>query len=771
MNKTKKIMRKRVGAMALAITLSCWLPGAALAEETDDSVQTKAQAETQSDQEQAQKISASEQQASQEIEKEQAVDQNSASKAENKSAITINTTQQASNVPIAEVEVQADKDKKKLTIGQQEDAEGVKDYVITGSYVGSKSDVKSKDVPQSITSVGQKIIEEQNYTDINQLLLNVAGVTLQNMPSYSTGENNAVRGFGYGFDSYGTVNGLWSPTTTAAGWVGNLDRIEVLKGPAGVLYGNGNPGGLINYVTKKPLPYNNFTTVTEFRSWGGRSEKIDWSVPLTKDKKWLSRTIVQRSDNASFYKDVKYKNLDGSVMVQGQPRDDTTYTFEVQFHDHYGPTDAGCVSRSLWGIVPYDANYYNPNAKRHYISRGISAQVEHKFNDSWSIRSGLNYGNASTDTFSQGGTSLESGSTTTIRQSWYKRLRKTKSLAWDTSVEGHFNAWGLKHNLVTGFTWAKLDYDTPYYVRGKTNLPGVSMYDPVFATTLNEGVARSWDPYTNRRSGAYVNDIMEISPKFKVSSGVSYTNRKTYDASTSQTGSSWRAGATYEMSPGVTFFTGYATSYEPLGKYTNDAGKVYNFDPETGSQIEAGVKYDLSNKASMTLSAYRIRRQNLVYYLSDLDEYEQIGEQRSKGFEIDGTYAIQPGWNVLVAFSHCNSKVISGSRWAGHWLPAVPLHTFRLWSTYEIQEGPRKGLGFGGGVTYYGRAALTYNNASGWAPAYTLIDGVVYYKTKDWRYSLNFYNLTNKKYILYGGNSVYAGPPRSFALSIERSFN
>ena len=689
---------------------------------------------------------------------------------------SVSATSTAANVPVAEVEVTADK-QNKLAIGQQPNAEGINNYVVTKSSTGSKSDVANKDLPQSITVVGQKIMKEQNNKTVADALTNVAGVTVaQAVPNYWYNTSFNIRGFGNGFSSDNIfVNGLWDPCISMSGWVGNLDSIEVLKGPASVLYGNGTPGGSINYVSKKPLSERAFTIGTEIGSWGAKSTDIDMSIPLTDDKKWLSRTIIQNADNHYFQKDAKLKRFDGSVIVQGQPRKDTVYTFEVQFHDHDGPSPVGMLPLTgtvnpPYNLVPYDGNYYNPNTKLHYIGRSISAQVDHQFNSIWSIRSAFRYSNETTNFYSQGGSTLNLNNLT-VNQVWQHRLMRTSVYAWDTAANAKFTAWRLKHDLTVGFDWAQFDQKIPYYYRG--NLPSVSLYNPIFTSLLPTRIMNPMNNYHSwsNRYGSYISDIMELSPKFKVATGVSFT---TLDGvSSHDSGKDWRVGATYEVTPGVTLFTGYSTSYEPQGTKLSGTKTIY-FEPETGNQIEGGLKVDISNRASVTLAKYRINREDMVYAIpgTNPQEYEQIGKQTSKGFELDASYVLRPGWNLLVAYSHCDARVVKDSTYSsGSVLPNVPLNSFKLWSTYEFQEGPRKGLGFGGGLTRVSRRAVDYDNSLGWMDGYTTIDAEIHYKIKDWRYSLNLYNLTNEKYWALGSSSgVYAGTPRSYTLRVEKSF-
>jgi iron complex outermembrane receptor protein len=245
-------------------------------------------------------------------------------------------------------------------------------------------------------------------------------------------------------------------------------------------------------------------------------------------------------------------------------------------------------------------------------------------------------------------------------------------------------------------------------------------------------------------------------------------------------GTTWRTGVNYESSPGLTWFTGYGTSFNTNSRQTVKVGGVTTgyqyFAPRTGDQYEAGVKYNISDKANVTLARYRICETNIVTNLGTTanTDYQLTDEQISRGVELDANYVIKPGWNVLAAYAHNDSRAAqnhANPALVGKQTQAVPQEMFKLWSTYEVQSGIYKGLGFGGGVTYVSKRP--YNSANTvWVPGYSVFDALVYYKTNSWKYSLNINNLTNRQYwVQQNGVSVFPGTPRSFTLRAEKTFN
>lgn len=691
--------------------------------------------------------------------------------------------EQAAEIPLTEIEV-SEKKRQELTIGQKPDAEGVHNYVVTRSSTGSKTDVESKDVPQTIVVVGQKVLAEQHADTVEKALTNIAGVNtgtgLWN-PNANLNPSFYIRGFtanNYYYD------GLYDTASGVAGWTGNMDRIEVLKGPSSLFFGQVQPGGIINYISKKPLTEESYSFGQEFGSWGSVSSDLDASVPLTRDKRWLSRTIMETDRLEQFQKDVTNKHFNGSIIVQGQPKDTTTYTFQATYnnYDIAGGWVGGLpiIGTILppYGIVPYDANYYDPSMRYYFIERSLSARVDQKVNNTWTLTSALRYSSAHNDRSYIGDERWVNGDYTTGKiYSYYSwDIFDVTTYAWDTSGNAKFKALGFDHNLVLGYEWSR--YYQTWPIAASATLTPVDAYNPVFDP--RPVVSTSADaPLTRYRYGAYLSDTVTVSDKLKVSGGISHAKFTEENDSTgnSAQATTWRLGANYAVSPKVTWFAGYGTSFDYNAAKTikvngHTTGTAY-FKPKTGYQYESGIKYDASDKASITFTGYNIHQTNVVANTgtSSNTEYQLVGEQAGKGIELDANYVVKPGWNVLLAYSHNDSRTVNDPQhpaWVGKQTTAVPQESIKLWSTYEIQDGAWKGFGFGGGLTYVSKRPF-YADNSLWVPGYHVIDGVIYYKSKDWKYSLNLYNLQNKKYwVAQSGVEVYAGTPRSFTLRAER---
>lgn len=687
-------------------------------------------------------------------------------------------------VPMTEVEVE-EKRKQELAIGQPPDAEGLTNYVVTRSSTGSKTEAETKDIPQTITAIGQKVIAEQHAHTVAAVLSNVAGVNTGTAvwnPHDNLNPSFSIRGFeanNYYYD------GLYDPLGVG-GWTGNLDRVEVLKGPSSLFFGELQPGGVINYITKKPLTEETYSIGLEYGSWGSRSVNLDASVPLTQDGKWLSRTIISTDRLAQFQKDVNNKHFNGSLIVQGQPRSDTVYTFQAQYN-HYDI--AGGYTGSLpvigtiaapYSLVPYDANYYDPGQRHYFIGRALNARVDHQLNDIWKITSALRYSSTHNDRRYIGDESWVNGDYTSGKiASYYSwNIIKADAYAWDTTASAKLTAGGIDHQVALGYEWSR--YKQTWPISADAELTPVDYLKPVF-DPRPAVEASPWRSTSRYRHSVYVSDTAAVSNRLKVAGGISHSSySETVDASGGRaSATTYRIGSTYESAPGLTWFIGYGTSFDYNASRNISVGGqitgVQTFQPKKGRQLEGGVKYNISDQASLTLSRYNIQQTNIIVNLGTTanTDYQLIGEQESRGYELDLSYQLKPGWNLLAAYAKNDSIVTKDPQrptWVGKQFVAVPRQTFKLWSTYEIQAGAWKGLGFGGGITHVSKRPFNTLNTI-WVPGYNVIDAVVYYKPAAWKYSLNVYNLTNRKYYpAQTGVSVYAGTPRSFTLRAERSF-
>ena len=219
-----------------------------------------------------------------------------------------------------------------------------------------------------------------------------------------------------------------------------------------------------------------------------------------------------------------------------------------------------------------------------------------------------------------------------------------------------------------------------------------------------------------------------------------------------------RIGIVYQPILPLSLYASHSRSFTPVvGRSRTNA----LFDPQRGTQDEVGIKADLSDRVSATLAAYQITKTNvLTTDPEDPDFSVQVGKQRSRGIELDVAGELSPGWNMIASYAYTNSITSEDNIVVGNRLNNVPQNAASLWTTYEIQRGNLRGLGFGWGLYYVSdREADVENTAT--LPGYFRTDASIFYKRDRWRFALNFRNLCNEKYCetAQGRDIIYPGAP------------
>ncbi|MEQ4616840.1 MAG: TonB-dependent receptor [Corticimicrobacter sp.] len=697
-----------------------------------------------------------------------------------------------------------------LTVGEPEDIQGHNNYVVTRSDTGSKTEQPNRWVPQSVITVPEMVIRQQGNTSVSSALENVSGVT-NIRPSYyplDQWSDAYIRGFRTSMTLY---DGLWDPTPFGNSWMGNVERVEVLKGPAGLLYGaySGDIGGIINVRTKQPKKDFYAEATAETDSYGSTGLVADLSTPISNDKTWLLRIVGNVGKYKSFYKnsDTDKRNIQVSLEGLATDSDRLKFTYEYRWQKAfpysgqpgYGVIGSGDSAHLVsFGSFKDDLNLFDPRSYWEYESNTGRATWEHRFNDRWSFRSHSQVTETSRDVFSiSADPSFVNGSPLYTQYAQNIRMGPVRAYDTDNMINGRFAALGMDHDLVVGARYAVIKYDmnmarpTPYQFR---NYRFTDPDSPNWGQPAGNVSQYMYGHSDTRQSNFYINDTLSLTDRLRIVGGANYVDYTTKSSSgmnparlsqsrTSGNGFAWRVGMLYDITSNVTPYVSYSTTFKPQGTNTTDDGTIQSFSPLKGEQIEGGVKFDIDNKASITAAIYQITLSNVTQADPDpvrgtLGYEVQTGKQRSRGFELDGTYRLQPGWNMLFSYAYTDASYVRDDTYeVGSGVPNVPRHAVRLWSTYDIQEGPLQGFGFGAGIrAVSSRQAALVNKAtpqlSATLPGYATFDAMAYYAYRNMKITLNLYNLFDRDYTA-GSNGyawLYPGEPFHAALRLQASF-
>ena len=659
-------------------------------------------------------------------------------------------------------------------------AEGDQGYAAHDSQVGTKTDTPLIEVPQSVQVVDSQLIEDRRITTLQGALNNVSGVS-------DTGSRRGFDSYSIrGFNAFGTayLDGLKVERGNA--WfeqeVSMLERVEVLKGPGSVLFGQGSLGGIVNEVSRRPPGTRVFNVDVTFGSFDYYEVRADVGGPLNQ-----SGSVRARFDGL-------YRNRGDFVDYGGRERiyltpslswdigPQTTVTFIANYtRDEVFPYEgipaAGSVLYNPNGEIPRNRFDGEPSLDRFSIARGyLESLFEHHFSDHWTLHQNARVTLSSID---NGGVFINdlSEDERTITRTYSPHFyHKDRSVTVDTNLEGHFDTWGVKHTFLAGLDLLAQRVTREYQ---SGSIGSLDLFDPHYGATGFDVEDFGVDKRRDFLLGLYLQDQIKFFDRVSLVLGGRYDlNATQYGNDLAGTADHQidnslvpRVGLVYEFVPGASVYASYAESFQPQTGFAYDGS---TFDPETGQQYELGAKTALfGGRLVSTVAIYQLTRQNVLTTDQDHPHFSiQTGEQRSRGVELDLAYQIKKGWNVTAAYAYTDSKVTQDNDIpVGSCVDNIPHHTANLWMSYELQTGRLRGLGAGAGIHYIGERAADLPNTFT-LPNYATVDAALYFRRDRLRAQVNLNNLLDKDYYAssYGRNYVFPGEPITVQGTLGWSF-
>ncbi|MEH2042435.1 TonB-dependent siderophore receptor [Nostoc sp.] len=650
-------------------------------------------------------------------------------------------------------------------------------YHVPDTSVGTRTDTPLRDIPQSIQVVPQQVIKDQQATRLTDVLKNVPGVVLGGRSPRDPLNVINIRGFSAFSETL--LNGVQDRSIGSVGFGSNIERVEVLKGPASVLFGQGGLSGQVNLVTKQPLRDPFYFVETSIGSYNSYSGAIDLSGPLNDSKTVLYRLNASAGTNESFIDFYDQQQYLIAPTVSWQISDRTKLTLEASYSLAEGPYDFGIPAQGSVlpnpnGRIPRNRFLSEPNLND--TSNGafrIGYNFEHRFSENWQARS--------------------------VFQTSLFRLRRNlvapfglqddlrtidrgvedfdfdeNAYNLDNYVVAKLTTGSIKHELVAGFNLNKTDTNSKALFNDTTPL---NVFNPVYGTATQATLPDFALKNTVQQLGFYLQDQITLAENLKVLLGGRFdiANQK-YEDLIAQTSDfkqaeafSPRVGIVYQPIKPISLYASYSRSFN---QGTSAFGAALP-EPERGTQYEIGVKADLTDRLATTLAFYDLTRTNLsADDPNDSRRTIQIGEQRSRGIEFDISGEILPGWNIIAGYAYTDAEITKDNPLTvGNQLNNVPRHALNLWTTYEIQSGSLKGLGFGVGAFYYGNRQADLDNTVE-LPSYIRIDAAIYYKRDNYRAAINIKNLFDTDYFVSAQNvnRIIPGDPLTIQGTISWQF-
>jgi iron complex outermembrane recepter protein len=660
------------------------------------------------------------------------------------------------------------------SVAADEPDEGEEEVVVTGKQQGGYRATNSStatgtnapilETPFSVQVVPKEIIRDQQITRIEDALRNISGVNIAGNDAGRNANFN-IRGFGGsvsartpvlrdGYRQYGSFESIPE--------VANLEQIEVLKGPSSILYGAIEPGGIINLVSKKPLS----EPLRELELQAGSRDlvrtRIDFSGPLTSDGNLLYRlnALYKHEDNFRGF-DSATNRFSIAPSLTWKIGDRTKVDFSLEYTLNQGPADFG-ITKFGTGVAPIPINrtINNPDDTITTSFLSLGYNFEHQFNDNWTIRNSFRYLRYSND-FSVVALPRTSDDANVTR--FYADQDGTAdSYSLYTNVIGKFSTGSVKHTLTAGIDLNR-STERIFTLFDASNPSTINIFDPDYNLVpkpLRSTLPLFGDTNTiSDRLGVYLQDQIYLLDNLILVAGVRYdtitqtvnnvdtdfipggTSTQASDAFTP------RVGLIYRPIKELSLFANYSQSFAP-STATTAAGELLK--PERGQGFEVGVKTELlDRKLLATLTYFNITKSNVGvtdpnFPLASIS----VGEQNSQGVELDIAGEVLPGWKIIGSYAYTDAKVTKDTtpENIGNLFTSVPEHSASLWTTYEIQKGDLKGLGFGVGFNYvgdrFGDLANTFKLGD-----YLIGNAAIFYTRDRYRFALNFKNISNARYI------------------------
>lgn len=660
----------------------------------------------------------------------------------------------------------------------QESAWGPVDGIVaTRSASGSKTDSALVEIPQTINVITAAEVKARGAQSVTQALLYTPGMAAGGFADrVKLFDEPTSRGFS---PTPLYLDGLHLPygggSTGGALQIEpySLERIEVLKGPASVLYGQNQPGGIVSMVSKRPSETPIHQVVLEAGTYEHKSAAIDLGGPLDEQGQFLYRLTALANDGQDEINYVENKRQFIAPSLTWRPSDDTSVTLFAQYQKDKGVPEAQGLpaSGTLWtnpnGKIKRDLFIGEPGVNQYNREQYVLGyEISHRLNDTWTLKQNARYAEVDDHYIAplHGYSFAANPVTGALDQRYQNRFgvdwqQNNKVFGVDNIAQAEFDTGSLSHTVIVG-----LDYyhsGSLFSGRRDNNPPVIDLFNPVYGQRLNFGPVARWDR-TLSQTGLYVQDQIKLDKWALVLGGrydwASVVNKDpvqdTRFASKDEAFTG-RAGLVYLFDNGLAPFVSYSESFLPLtGTDVNDKP----FEPSTGNQYEVGVKYQPpGQKSFVQVSVYQLDQENVLTTNPQNPLYStQSGAMRSRGVELEAKAALSDAWDIIASASRNDIKYTKDNdgREGRHPAGISPL-TASMWVNYTVLgDTPLAGLGAGLGVRYARQSLGDYYEGAFTVPSYSVYDASLSYdlsrsplKLKGVKLALNVQNLTNKTYV------------------------
>ncbi len=665
-------------------------------------------------------------------------------------------------------------------------------------------DLTQLETPAAISVISQDLLKDQQVNNVDDALRNVAGVT-----KFKTGnggeEKFSIRGFDASQSIYkdgARINNANNASNIPSTETANLERIEVLKGPSALLYGQGQPGGIINYITKKP----ELARSTSLEFIGGSFDFYKFegdttgAVPGTNEQ-LAYRLVVAYEDSESFRNEVARERLLVNPTLAWSPNERFNLLLGYEYIDDNYTQDRGQVldgnaidgyrysnrqdEEQFFGIPGWNENSTTESTRFYAIA---NAQVT----DFWRVEAIYSQTENDKTNFDSSQTFLNFADGTVIGpiggdpgDENIVAIQPRKSIGTgetsQVTVRNFLNftdGLGFDHEILASYTFEEFKTESTIF-RGRqnveyniatgeysTNLSAIDTTDPTFVQPTSTIGFILQDRGSDLRQdfeeqGFNVLDYITLNDQWAVLIGGRYSEFENGFDDFEDDNFSLRGGVVYTPLENLSFYASYSEGYSPSGGFLdlNDE----QVDPETSVSYEAGAKLALRDERLLiTTAIFSVTEEGTPFIVNPFDEegnltpstelrFDNIGEIETSGFEIEIVGQLTDDWRVQGGYSYQDNEITKGAVdpsdttfTPGNTLPGIAENSFNVFTFYEVPVADGD-LGIGGGLFYQDEVFISTAN-EGTYQEWAQVDLASYYKRENWKLQLNISNLFDEQY-------------------------
>jgi iron complex outermembrane recepter protein len=643
-----------------------------------------------------------------------------------------------------------------IVVKEVRDRDNAKTYVAEDTRTATKTDTPLIATPQSMTVVTRKRMVDQEVNTLAEALRYTAGVHAE---PFGLEPRMTFLRF-RGFDA--TTNGLFKNGLQlrnpgfAVGY--NLEpygaeRIDVLRGPASFLYGQGSPGGLLNYVSKRPTE----ETLRELQFLAGNFDRyegrFDFGGRITDSGALSYRLTGLFRDSGTQIDHVPNGRIFIAPALTWRITSRTAITFLAEYQkDRLGFSQALPVEGTLRvnpnGVIPPHRFTGQPGVdKYNRQEHSVGYELQHRFTDSWNFVQKFRYNSTEIDDVSVFGFAFDPAvDLRTLNRANQATYGKLTAFAIDNQLHGRFSTGPFHHTLLTGVDFQHVNADSRIKIFVTSPIDVFIRND--FGTPVNLFDFSNFNQRTKQlQTGAYIQDQVKYDNWLLTLGGRhDWARNETTDNLTGirspQDDSQFtgRAALTYLFESGLAPYVSYSTHFLPSIGLGADGQP---FKPETGRQYEAGIKYQPpGTRVFLTAALFDLTRENIVQTDPGSFLPVQRGEARSRGLELEGVGSFDSGVDVIASYTLLDNEIVETTDPVerGKRFPQTPAQFASLWGKYTVQNGVLKGFGIGGGARYIGNTYADVGNTFK-VPGFVVGDAMIDYTWHRYRLAVNVSNL------------------------------